>query len=137
MQSTNGIKSNIRKNRKEGEEAKITQRQWRSLKPCIEWNRRLVQFSLMFIKSRNGKTKRVISREQKNRNNRIRRWTSGRAFNIDIRAKFVTQMCLDGFLKIIFVKSEENDSDIFTKNLPSELHQRHARKLVVHKENNG
>ena len=62
---------------------------------------------------------------------------SDRTKHIDIRAKFVTQMCLDGFLKIIFVKSEENDSDIFTKNLPSELHQKHARKLVVHKENNG
>ena len=60
---------------------------------------------------------------------------SDRTKHIDIRAKFVTQMCLDGFLKIIFVKSEENDSDIFTKNLPSDLHQKHARKLVAQKEN--
>ena len=58
---------------------------------------------------------------------------SDRTKHIDIRAKFVTQMCLDGFLKVIFVKSENNDSDIFTKNLPSELHQEHARKMVSEK----
>ena len=58
---------------------------------------------------------------------------SDRTKHIDIRAKFVTQMCLDGFLKVIFVKSENNDSDIFTKNLPSELHREHARKMVSEK----
>ena len=55
---------------------------------------------------------------------------SDRTKHIDIRAKFVTQMCLDGFLKVIFVKSENNDSDIFTKKLPSELYHKHARKMV-------
>ena len=37
--------------------------------------------------------------------------------HIDTRAKFVTQFVDDGFLKIIFVKTAENVSDMFTKNV--------------------
>ena len=33
-------------------------------------------------------------------------------------------------VKIEIVKSEENDADLFTMNLPSNLLERHARKLV-------
>ena len=33
-------------------------------------------------------------------------------------------------LKIVFVKSEENDSDIMMKNLPVAPYERHAGKLV-------
>ena len=36
----------------------------------------------------------------------------------------------DGVLKIVYVKSEENDADIFTKNLGGELHGKHAVKFV-------
>ena len=32
----------------------------------------------------------------------------------------------DNFLKIIFVKTKENVADIFTKNLPKELHNKHC-----------
>ena len=55
---------------------------------------------------------------------------SQRTKHVDIRAKFVTEMIIDGFLKVIFVKSEENDADLFTKNLPGELHHKHSGKLV-------
>ena len=58
---------------------------------------------------------------------------SNRTKHVDIRAKYVTQMCVEGFLKVIFVKSEDNDSDLFTKNLSNELHMKHARKLVSEK----
>jgi hypothetical protein len=35
----------------------------------------------------------------------------------------------DGILKVIFVKSEDNDADIFTKNTNEELFHKHARKM--------
>ena len=59
--------------------------------------------------------------------------TSTRTKHIDIRSKFVREYVQDGTIKIIFVRSEENDSDIMTKNLGSLLHSKHAKKLVSEK----
>jgi hypothetical protein len=42
--------------------------------------------------------------------------TSQRTKHIDIRQHFVCKFIEDGNLKVIFVKSENNDADIFTKN---------------------
>ena len=39
----------------------------------------------------------------------------------------------DGFIQIIFVKTGDNDADLFTKNLGGELHHRHVRKLIEEK----
>ena len=50
--------------------------------------------------------------------------------HVDIRSKFVKEFCEDGVLKIVFVRSEWNTSDIMTKNLRADLHARHAAKLV-------
>ena len=33
-------------------------------------------------------------------------------------------------MKIIFVKGTENDSDIFTKNVTGELHDKHIPKMM-------
>jgi Flp pilus assembly protein TadG len=41
--------------------------------------------------------------------------------HIDTKAKFVAQFIQNSFLKIIFVKTKENTSDIFTKNVNSEI----------------
>ena len=40
----------------------------------------------------------------------------------------------DGIIKIVFVRSADNDSDIFTKNLGAELFHDHQSKLVWSKE---
>ncbi len=45
---------------------------------------------------------------------------------VDICYKFVTDYIEDGIKKVIFVKSADNDSDIGTKNLASELHSKYA-----------
>ena len=37
---------------------------------------------------------------------------------------------LDGVIDIVFVMSAHNDSDLFTRNLPSEAHKSHSEKLV-------
>ena len=56
--------------------------------------------------------------------------TTNRTKHVDIRTKYVNEYCEDGVLKIIFVKSADNDSDIMTKNLSSDLHTKHANKLI-------
>ena len=56
--------------------------------------------------------------------------TTGRSKHIDVRTKYVNKYVEDGVLKIIYVKLEENDADVFTKNFGSELHGKHAMKFV-------
>ena len=56
--------------------------------------------------------------------------TSNNTKHVDIRSKFVKEYCENGTVKIIFVRSENNDSDIMTKNLGGVLHEKHANKLV-------
>ena len=41
------------------------------------------------------------------------------------------QFALDGFIKVIFVKTEDNDLDLFTKNLEGVKHKKHLDKLIV------
>lgn len=42
--------------------------------------------------------------------------TMGCNKHIDERMKYVNEYVKDGVLKIVYVKSEKNDADIFTKN---------------------
>ena len=53
-----------------------------------------------------------------------------RTKHIDIRMKFVHEYVEYGLINIIFARSKGNDSDILTKNLPSDLHQKHSKKLI-------
>ena len=59
--------------------------------------------------------------------------TTSHTKHVDIQYKYVNEFVEDGIIKIIFVKSAENDSNILTKNLSTELHEKHARKMVVEK----
>lgn len=43
---------------------------------------------------------------------------------------FVREYIEDGILKIVFVRSEDNTSDIFTKNLGGELFVKHRGNMV-------
>ena len=36
----------------------------------------------------------------------------------------------DGMIKIIFVKGTDNDSDIMTKNVSGDLHDKHIPKMM-------
>ena len=47
--------------------------------------------------------------------------------------KYVNEYAEDGILKIIFVKSADNDSDILTKNLSADLHEKHAKMIMIEK----
>ena len=54
--------------------------------------------------------------------------------HIDTRAKFVTQFIVDNFMEVKFVKTKENTSDIFTKNVPTEIFSNHNGDYVWTKE---
>jgi hypothetical protein len=54
--------------------------------------------------------------------------------HVDIHYHFVREFIEDGFIKIKFVRSVENDSDLFTKNVHQELFAKHTMKFL---EDNG
>ena len=54
-----------------------------------------------------------------------------RTRHIDIRAHFIIKgFVLDGVIDFVFAMSAHNDSDLFTKNCPSEAHKYNSEKLV-------
>ena len=56
--------------------------------------------------------------------------TSLRTKHIDIKRHFIREYVEDGIIKIVFVKSENNDSDILTKNTDKKTYQRHSEKFM-------
>ena len=60
---------------------------------------------------------------------------SDRTKHIDIRTSFVKEYREDGKIIIKFVKSEENEADIFTKNTTNVIFSNHQKKLVWDKTN--
>ena len=59
--------------------------------------------------------------------------TSGRTKHIDIRYRYVNEMILDGFLKVVFVKTSENVADVFTKNVRSETYRELVKQFLMDK----
>ena len=42
----------------------------------------------------------------------------------------IREYIVDGLVEIVFVKSEENDADIFAKNVGKETYERHSDKFL-------
>jgi len=59
--------------------------------------------------------------------------SSNRTKHIDVRYHFVREYVEDGFIEIIFVTTENNDADGFTKNVDGSTYDRHAVKYVADK----
>jgi hypothetical protein len=57
--------------------------------------------------------------------------TSQRTKHIDVRVHFVRQYIEEGVFKIVFIRSEDNDADIFTKNTTEEIFEKHSNKMVT------
>ena len=53
--------------------------------------------------------------------------------HVDIWYKYVNEYVEDEVVKIIFVKPDENDSNILRKNLSAKLHEKHSKKMVGEK----
>ena len=56
--------------------------------------------------------------------------TGQRTKHIDIRAHYVRELINNGYLKVVFIKSEDNDADIYTKNTTEELFEKHSNKYM-------
>ena len=56
--------------------------------------------------------------------------TGPRTKHIDIRVHFVRDLIVAEILRVVFVRTDDNDADIFTKNVGEELFDRHSVKLV-------
>ena len=61
--------------------------------------------------------------------------TGVRTRHVDTRYHFVREFIEDGFIKIEFVRSVENDSDVFTKNVSQEIYQKHMNKFLADSKN--
>ena len=55
---------------------------------------------------------------------------SKRTKHVDVGTKYITYHVENGFIKIKFVKSEENLSDGFTKNVTGDTYERHLKSFV-------
>ena len=58
---------------------------------------------------------------------------SQRTKHVDVRFRFVQQFTIEGFIKVIFVRTDENDVDLFTKNLNGDKYKRHGDKFITNK----
>ena len=56
--------------------------------------------------------------------------TSYRTKHVDICFHFIRQHIQEGNVKVEFVRSRENDADLFTKNINGETFEEHRRKMV-------
>jgi hypothetical protein len=59
---------------------------------------------------------------------------SARTRHADLRQKFTSNLQEKGLIKIDFVRSEENTSDIMTKNVTTELFEKHTKGLIIDKK---
>jgi hypothetical protein len=50
--------------------------------------------------------------------------------HVDTRYQFIREHFEDGFIKIVFVKSDDNHSYLFIKNINKDLYKRHAVKFL-------
>jgi hypothetical protein len=51
-------------------------------------------------------------------------------WHVNTRYHFVQEFIKDGFIMIDFVRSAENDSDLFTKKINQELYAKHKKKFL-------
>jgi hypothetical protein len=56
---------------------------------------------------------------------------TSRTRHVDARYHFVREFVEEGFLKIVFVKTTENKSDMFTKNVSGEIYDAHVNDFVM------
>jgi hypothetical protein len=60
--------------------------------------------------------------------------TGNQTKDIDTRYHFVRENIEDGIVKVVFVRSEENDVDIFTKHLNTETFNKHCSSIGLEDE---
>ena len=56
--------------------------------------------------------------------------TGDRTKHIDVRHHFVREIVEEGVVKIVFIRTADNDADLWTKNVTGELFEKHSDKVV-------
>jgi hypothetical protein len=56
---------------------------------------------------------------------------TSRTRHVDARHHFVREFVEDGYIKIIFVRSEDNKSDGFTKNVTTDVYEKHKSSYIA------
>jgi hypothetical protein len=56
---------------------------------------------------------------------------TSRTRHVDARYHFVREFIVDGYIKIVFVCSEDNHSDGFTKNVNNQTYERHVEHFIA------
>ena len=56
---------------------------------------------------------------------------SNRTKHVDTRTHFVRHYVEDGIIKTKFIKSEDNDADILTKNTSKSTYDKHTSKFMI------
>ena len=59
---------------------------------------------------------------------------SMRTKHIDVKYHFIREYIVDGTVEVMFVASEDNDADIFTKNVGREAFDKHTYKFMTNME---
>ena len=59
-----------------------------------------------------------------------------RTKHINVRYHFIREYIVNGMVEIVFVPSEENDSDIFANNMDKETYMKHANKFITKMQTN-
>ena len=59
---------------------------------------------------------------------------SSRTKNIDLKTHFMREYIDEGIIKVVFVRSEENESDIWTKNTNEAVFTKHTDKFMEKEE---
>jgi hypothetical protein len=57
--------------------------------------------------------------------------TGVRTRHVDTRYHFIREFIEDGFIKVEFIRSVENDADIFTKNVIHDLYVKHTKNFLA------
>jgi hypothetical protein len=56
---------------------------------------------------------------------------SSRTKHVDTRYHFVREFVEDGFIRIVFVRTIDNVSDSFTKNVTGDIYEAHVKEFIV------
>ena len=62
------------------------------------------------------------------------RTSSGRTRHMDTRDAYVNQLQEEGLIKVSFVSTHDNPSDVGTKNVTGEVYQKHEPTMLIDKE---
>ena len=57
-----------------------------------------------------------------------------RTKHVELKYHFIRRYVEEGFIKIVFVRTDENTSDVFTKNVTGEILEHHTEQFVADRQ---